>query len=68
MNGYVDFYLEGLDKTKEAILNSVINEGKMRQTEKIVEMIERKMTEAYASNDTAMIDLLQSLIAEIESV
>ena len=68
MENYTNFYLEGLDKTKETIVNAVIHEGEMRQTEKIVEMIEGKITQAYAEDNRAMIDFLESLILEIENL
>ena len=68
MENYTNFYLEGLDKTKEAVVNAVIHEGEMRQTEKIVEMIEGKITQAYAEDNRVMIDFLESLILEIENL
>ena len=68
MENYTNIYLEGLEKTQEAIVNAVIHEGEMRQTEKIVELIERKITEAYSNDNRAMIDSLESLIVEIENL
>jgi hypothetical protein len=60
--------LEGLTDMQQAVVDSVIHEGEMRQSEKIVELIERKITEAYANDNRELIDFLESLILEIENI
>ena len=50
------------------IVNAVIHEGEMRQGEKIVSLLERKITEAYANNNKELIDFLENLIVEIEGM
>ena len=65
---YTEVNLEDLDDMQTAIVNAVINEGEMRQAEKIVGLIERKITEAYASGDKNLIEYLESLITEIEGI
>lgn len=68
MTKYTTIELTDLDKGQKAIVEAVIHEGEMRQTEKIVELIERKITEAYSNDNRAMIDSLESLIVEIENL
>jgi hypothetical protein len=65
---YTEVSLEDLDDMQTAIVNAVINEGEMRQAEKIVALIERKITEAYALGDKNLIEYLESLIVEIEGI
>jgi len=65
---YTEVSLEDLDDMQTAIVNAVINEGEMRQAEKIVALIERKITEAYALGDKNLIEYLESLITEIEGM
>jgi len=65
---YTEVSLEDLDDMQTAIVNAVINEGEMRQAEKIVALIERKITEAYALGDKNLIEYLDSLIVEIEGM
>jgi len=65
---YTEVNLEDLDDMQTAIVNAVINEGEMRQAEKIVALIERKITEAYALGDKNLIEYLESLIVEIEGM
>jgi hypothetical protein len=65
---YTEVSLEDLDNMQTAIVNAVIKEGEMRQAEKIVALIERKITEAYALGDKNLIEYLESLIVEIEGM
>jgi hypothetical protein len=65
---YTEVSLEDLDDMQTAIVNAVIKEGEMRQAEKIVALIERKITEAYALGDKNLIEYLESLIVEIEGM
>jgi hypothetical protein len=65
---YTEVSLEDLDDIQTAIVNAVIKEGEMRQAEKIVALIERKITEAYALGDKNLIKYLESLITEIEGM
>jgi hypothetical protein len=39
----------------------------MRQTDKFVALLERKITEAYADNNRELINFLENLIIEIEN-
>lgn len=66
MTKYTTIELNDLTKAQQEIVNVVIHEGEMRQTEKIVELLERKVTEAYADNNREQIDFLENLIIEIE--
>jgi hypothetical protein len=65
---YTEVSLEDLDDIQTDIVNAVIKEGEMRQAEKIVALIERKITEAYALGDKNLIEYLESLIKEIEGM
>jgi hypothetical protein len=65
---YTEVSLEDLDDIQTDIVNAVIKEGEMRQAEKIVALIERKITEAYALGDKNLIEYLESLITEIEGM
>lgn len=42
------------------------DEGKMQENERIISIIERKITEAYAQNDKDTIKLLETLITDLE--
>jgi len=50
------------------IVEAVIHEGEMRQGEKVISLLERKITEAYANNNKELIDFLENLIVEIEGM
>ena len=50
------------------IVNAVIHEGEMRQGEKIISLLERKITEAYANKNKELVDFLENLIVEIEGM
>jgi len=50
------------------IVEAVIHEGEMRQGEKVIALLERKITEAYANNNKELIDFLENLIVEIEGM
>jgi hypothetical protein len=68
MGDYTSVILDNLDETQEKLINSIIHEGEMRQGEKIVALLERKITEAYAGNNKELIDFLENLIVEIEGM
>jgi hypothetical protein len=68
MGDYTSVVLDNLDETQEKLINSIINEGQMRQGEKVVALLERKITEAYADNNKELIDFLEKLIVEIENM
>jgi len=68
MTDYVALDLKGMNKAEAEIVNAVIHEGEMRQSEKIVELLERKITEAYAEDDRDRIEFLENLIYEIENL
>ena len=65
---YTEVNLEDLDDMQTAIVNAVINEGEMRHGEKVIALLERKITEAYALGDKDLIEYLESLITEIEGI
>jgi hypothetical protein len=67
MTNYVKIDLTDLSREQSAIVNAVIHEGEMRQTDKFIALLERKITEAYADNNRELIDFLENLIIEIES-
>jgi hypothetical protein len=68
MTNYVNLDIKDMNETEREIVNAVIHEGEMRQNEKVVELLERKITEAYGNDDMAMIDFLEALIVEIENL
>jgi hypothetical protein len=68
MTNYVNLDMSDMNRAEKEIVNAVIHEGEMRQSEKIVELLERKITQAYADDDRAMIDFLEALIVEIENL
>jgi hypothetical protein len=68
MTNYVNLDIKDMNKTEREIVNAVIHEGEMRQNEKVIELLERKITEAYGNDDRAMIDFLEALIVEIENL
>ncbi len=66
MNGYVSVDLTDLKKEQTAILNAVINEGRMRRNDEVLEKIERKITEAYGQNNRDLVEFLEELIRDLE--
>jgi hypothetical protein len=68
MTNYVNLDIKDMNETEREIVNAVIHEGEMRQNEKVIELLERKITEAYGNDDRAMIDFLEALIVEIENL
>ena len=68
MEKYNEIPMNGFSEIQAEIVNAVIHEGEMRQTEQIIALLERKVTEAYADNNRELIDFLESLIVEIENL
>ena len=68
MTNYVNLDIKDMNKAEKEIVNAVIHEGEMRQSEKVVELLERKITEAYANDNRDLIDFLENLIVEIENI
>ena len=66
MTDYVEIDLKDLNKTQKEIVNAVINEGRMRRNEEVLEKIERKITEAYAEGNRELIDFLEDLIVDLD--
>ncbi len=66
MTKYVSLELKGLEKDQEMIINAVINEGKMRRNDEVLEKIERKITEAYAQDNRDLVQFLEELIRDLE--
>lgn len=60
--------MDSFENRDREIVNAVIHEGEMRQGEKVVALLERKITEAYADNNKELIDFLENLIVEIEGM
>lgn len=60
--------MDSFENRDREIVNAVIHEGEMRQGEKIVALLERKITEAYANNNKELVDFLENLIVEVEGV
>ena len=68
MTNYKEIPMSEFENRDREIVNAVIHEGEMRQAEKIVALLERKITEAYADNNKELIDFLENLIVEIEGI
>jgi hypothetical protein len=68
MTEYTTVDMSEFNDMQSAIVNAVIHEGEMRQTEGVVSLLERKITEAYANNNRELIDFLENLIVEIENM
>ena len=66
MKEYTSVVLDNLDETQEQLINSIIHEGEMRENERIIAVIERKITEAYADNNKEIIGFLERLITDLE--
>lgn len=60
--------MDSFENRDREIVNAVIHEGEMRQGEKVVALLERKITEAYADNNKELINFLENLIVEIEGM
>ena len=65
---YKEIPMDSFENRDREIVNAVIHEGEMRQGEKIIALLERKITEAYANNNKELVDFLENLIVEIEGV
>ena len=66
MTKYREIEMDDLNELQEAILSSVINNGKMIMKEEILTKIERKITEAYAENNRDLVNFLEELIRDLE--
>lgn len=66
MTKYTTIELKDLDKGQKAIVDAVINEGRMREKEEILAKIERKITEMYAQDNREMIEFLEQLIRDLD--
>jgi hypothetical protein len=67
MTNYVTIDLEEdgpIDDAKRAIVEAVINEGRLRMKEEILAKIERRIAENY--QDKEMVQFLEELIRELE--
>ena len=65
---YVQIAMDSFKNKDREIVNAVIHEGEMRQGEKVIALLERKITEAYAKNNKELINFLENLIVEIEGM
>lgn len=65
-NEFTTIALDSLTEFQQEIVDAVINEGRMRQKEEILEKIERKITEAYAQNNRELVDFLEELIRDLD--
>ena len=68
MTNYKEIPMSEFENRDREIVNAVIHEGEMRQGEKIVSLLERKITEAYANNNKELVGFLEDLIVEIEGI
>ena len=68
MTNYKEIQMNEFENRDREIVEAVIHEGEMRQGEKIVALLERKITEAYADNNRELIEFLENLIVEIEGL
>jgi hypothetical protein len=66
MTNYVNTDFGDFTKDQDAIFNAVIHEGEMRQNEKVIALLERKLVESY--KDKEMVNFYYNLIAEIETL
>ena len=66
MTDYVEIDLKDMNKAELEVVNAVINEGRMRRNEEVLEKIERRITEAYAENNRELIDFLEDLIVDLD--
>lgn len=65
-NEFTTIALDSLTEFQQEIVDAVINEGRMRQKEEILEKIERKITEAYAQSNRELVDFLEELIRDLD--
>jgi restriction endonuclease Mrr len=68
MTNYKEIPMSEFENRDREIVNAVIHEGEMRQGEKVIALLERKITEAYANNNKELADFLENLIVEIEGI
>jgi hypothetical protein len=68
MTNYKEIPMNEFENRDREIVEAVIHEGEMRQGEKVISLLERKITEAYANNNKELIDFLENLIVEIEGM
>ena len=68
MTNYKEIPMNEFENLDREIVEAVIHEGEMRQGEKVISLLERKITEAYANNNKELIDFLENLIVEIEGM
>jgi hypothetical protein len=68
MTNYKEIPMNEFENRDREIVEAVIHEGEMRQGEKVIALLERKITEAYANNNKELIDFLENLIVEIEGM
>jgi len=68
MTNYKEIPMSEFKNRDREIVNAVIHEGEMRQGEKVVALLERKITEAYANNNKELVSLFENLIIEIEGM
>ena len=68
MTNYKEIPMNEFENRDREIVEAVIHEGEMRQREKVIALLERKITEAYANNNKELIDFLENLIVEIEGM
>ncbi len=68
MEKYHQIPMNEFSEIQAVVVNAVIHEGEMRQTEQVVALLERKVTEAYGNNNLELIEFLEELIVEIENI
>lgn len=65
---YVEIPMSEFKNRDREIVEAVIHEGQMRQGAKIISILDRKVTEAYADNNKELVNFLENLIVEIEGI
>lgn len=66
MTKYTTIELTDLDEGAKAIVEAVINEGRLQVKEQVLEKIERKITEMYSQNNLEMVEFLEQLIRDLD--
>ncbi len=65
MEKYTTINLEGLDKVQTDIINAVINEGVMRESERIEDKIREMRLDALLAGNSAKAKLLDEIAQDL---
>lgn len=64
MTKYVNLELENLNRMETDIVNSVINEGVMREAERVEEKLYTMRMDALLAGDSTKVELLEEVMRE----